>query len=206
MRRKSKYETKIAAHSELAVRPVPVPEPAAGHGMGGRGGRLSRWAGRIGHTYGGRYDYAGVVPNADSDNQETWGSDNETVAKVDEEGIITAVAEGTTTITHTYYEEKEEVAEPAAPVEGDDEPDSKSNAETSFAESDAEHVEEPVEDLNGDAGDTTVNSAGEVSLRRNQRSGATLMQTPPRAPMTPWRMSPRLTMQPLWSMSKRQRL
>ena len=103
-------------------------------------------------------------PNADSDNQETWGSDNETVAKVDEEGIITAVAEGTTTITHTYYEEKEEVAEPAAPVEGDDEPDSKSNAETSFAESDAEHVEEPVEDLNGDAGDTTVNSAGEVEL------------------------------------------
>ena len=35
--------------------------------------------------------------NADSDNQETWKSEDETVAKVDKEGIITAVAEGTTT-------------------------------------------------------------------------------------------------------------
>lgn len=102
-------------------------------------------------------------PNADGADPETWESDDKTVATVDEKGIITAVAEGTTTITHTYYV-VEKVEEPAAPVEGGDEPDSKSNAETSFAESDAENVEEPVEDLDGDAGDTTVNSAGEVEL------------------------------------------
>ena len=43
MRRKSKYETKIAGHSELAVRPVPVPEPAADNGVGGRWRRLAGW-------------------------------------------------------------------------------------------------------------------------------------------------------------------
>ncbi len=45
--------------------------------------------------------------------RETWSSDDETVATVDDNGTVTGVAAGETTIRHTYYVAVEVPVEPA---------------------------------------------------------------------------------------------
>ncbi|WP_297716770.1 Ig-like domain-containing protein, partial [Intestinimonas sp.] len=48
--------------------------------------------------------------------QETWSSDDEAVATVDENGTVTGVAAGETVIHHTYFEAVEVPVAPAPPM------------------------------------------------------------------------------------------